>query len=139
MKPSFVPKDIAEYEERIAFGLTARQMLWGGIAIASGLSFYCLTTLVLRLPDDLCIYGTVMLAFGLFWMGWRKWQNVRPYTDKVKAMWAFWHTKQRVVYTNEEASYLKGGKNGLEKTKSDRKINKQYITEHRKESRKRRK
>uniref|UniRef100_UPI0034E87AB8 PrgI family protein n=1 Tax=Faecalibaculum rodentium TaxID=1702221 RepID=UPI0034E87AB8 len=50
MKPSFVPKDIAEYEERIAFGLTARQMLWGGIAIASGLSFYCLTTLVCVFP-----------------------------------------------------------------------------------------
>ena len=131
MKSSFVPKDIAEDEERIAFGLTARQMLWGGIAIASGLSFYCLTTLVLHIPDDICIYGTVMLAFGLFWMGWRKWQNVRPYTDKVKAMLAFWQTKQKVVYTNE-ASYLKGGKNGLEKTKTDRKINKQHITEHRK-------
>lgn len=43
MEPTYIPKDIAEYEEAIAFGLTVRQLKWGSVSIVTGVGLFCLT------------------------------------------------------------------------------------------------
>lgn len=75
MEPTYIPKDIAEYEEAIAFGLTVRQLKWGSVSIVTGVGLFLFNSMVIKLPQDLCMYITVAVSFCLFWMGWRKWQN----------------------------------------------------------------
>ncbi len=101
IEPSFVPKDINDYEEKIMFGLSGRQLFWGGVAIISGLSFYLFTYCVLHLWQDLCMFGTIGISFGLFVLGWAKWQGTRPFSQFLSAWWKFLTTEQNVKYSNE--------------------------------------
>lgn len=129
---TYIPKDLNEYEERVFIGLTTRQMTWGAIALVSGTGFYIITNFVLGVPADISIYGTIAISFCLFWMGWRKWQNTRPYTDKVKAVMAFKRKKELI--TIDGYNPLKRKENGdvFKQTRKDKKINKQYCREGKK-------
>ena len=97
MESSYVPKDITTYEEKILLGLSVRQLFWSFIAMVVGLSFYLISYMVIHLPQDLCIYVTIALCFGIFAMGWAKWQNSRPYQEKLAAIHRFFTVKQRVI------------------------------------------
>lgn len=133
MEPTPIPKDFEDYEEKIMFGLGFRQLFWGGIALGGGAAFYCLTTLVLRLNEDIAIFGTIGLAYIVFLLGWGKWQHKRPYTEKVKAMYAFYSTKQIITYFNDIS--WKGDKD-VQKNKEDKKINREYVYERKPSKRK---
>ena len=134
MEPSYVPKDITTYEEKILFGLSTRQIIWAGIALVVGLSFYSVTYMVIHIPQDFCIYGTIGICIGIFAMGWAKWQNKRPYSEKVKMMYLFRTLKQRVLYSNECYYFKKkgGDADAFKKSREDKQINKEYCTETRK-------
>lgn len=135
LEPSYVPKDIADYEEKIMFGLSLRQLGYGALAIGSGSGFYVLTFVVLKIPQDFCLICTVAIAFGLFALGWAKWQGTRPFSDFLKAFFTFRKLKQTVVYSNELYYYSnkgKGDENVWKKTREDERINKQQCSEHRK-------
>lgn len=54
--------------------------------------------MLIHLPQDLCIYVTIALCFGIFAMGWAKWQNSRPYQEKLAAIHRFCTVKQRVIF-----------------------------------------
>ena len=101
MESSYVPKDITTYEEKILLGLSVRQLFWSFIAMVVGLSFYLISYMLIHLPQDLCIYVTIALCFGIFAMGWAKWQNSRPYQEKLAAIHRFCTVKQRVIFSNE--------------------------------------
>lgn len=126
MEPTYIPRDIADYEERVFFGLTARQLFWGVIAIGAGTGAFILNTMVFHLDQEWSMYITIAIAFGLFFMGWRKWQGVRPYTDKVKAWYKFVTNAQRVFYSNER-EWMSG--ETVRKKRKDKQINKRYLKE----------
>lgn len=133
MESSYVPKDITTYEEKILLGLSIRQLFWSFIAIVVGLSFYLISYFLLHIPQDFCIYVTIALCFGIFAMGWAKWQNSRPYQEKLVALHRFYTVKQRVIYSNELYYFTKKGlKNVFKKSRKDKQINKQYCREIRK-------
>ena len=130
MEPSYVPKDITTYEEKIIAGLSARQLFWSAIALVVGLSLYMITYIALHIPQDICIYLTIAVSFGIFAMGWAKWQNSRPFNEKLSAIYKLYTVKQRVIYSNEIYYYAKkGSKDVSKKSRKDKKINKQYIRE----------
>lgn len=126
MQPTYIPRDIADYEERVFFGLTGRQLFWAVIAIGTGTGTFILNTRVFHLDQDLAMYITIAIAFGLFFMGWRKWQGVRPYTDKVKAWWTFTTRAQQVFYSNGK-EWMNFGT--VRKKRKDKKINKRFLKE----------
>ncbi|MDY5232068.1 MAG: PrgI family protein [Faecalicoccus sp.] len=128
MEPTYIPRDVADYEEAFFFGLTARQLKWGSIAMVSGVSLYLFDYLLLRLPDDLCMYISVLVAFFLFWMGWRKWQRKRPYMEKVKAWLRMHTTSQKVIFKTD--CFIREDSNVRKKTRKDRQINKRYCREY---------
>ncbi|RGS30875.1 PrgI family protein [Eubacterium sp. AF22-8LB] len=133
MESSYVPKDITTYEEKIFLGLSVRQLFWSFIAVVVGLSFYFVSYLLLHIPQDICIYVTIALCFGIFAMGWAKWQNSRPYQEKLAAIHRFYTVKQRVIYSNEIYYFTKkGSKDVFKKSRKDKSINKRYCREYRK-------
>lgn len=134
MEPSYVPKDLADYEEKILFGLSLRQLAYGVLAIGLGTGFYCFTFLVIHIPQDICLLCTVGISFCFFALGWAKWQGSRPFSDYLKALYKFKKMNQVVIYSNEMYYFQKekGEKDVWKKTRSDAHINKRECTEHRK-------
>ena len=106
MEPTYIPRDVADYEEAIFFGLTARQLKWGSIAMVSGVSLYLFDYLLLRLPDE------------------RK----RPYMEKVKAWLRMHTTSQKVIFKTD--CFIREDSNVRKKTRKDRQINKRYCREY---------
>ncbi|MBM6830970.1 PrgI family mobile element protein [Faecalicoccus acidiformans] len=126
---TYIPKDLDQYEERIAMDLTASQLKWLAIGGSLGLGLYLFNFFVLHIPQDLCMYITMGVAFCMFWMGWRKWQNKRPYYEKIRAVMDMNTKKQIVTYLADDYEGGKGDKNVRKKTRKDRQINKQYCRE----------
>lgn len=133
IEPSYVPKDLADYEEKIMFGLSLRQLAYGIVAIGLGTGFYCLSYLILHIPQDICLLFTVAIAFCFFALGWAKWQGSRPFSDYLKALFKFRKMNQVVIYSNEMYYFERKEnykKDVWKKTKSDARINKRECTEH---------
>ena len=120
-------------KRKFFLGLSVRQLFWSFIAMVVGLSFYLISYMLIHLPQDLCIYVTIALCFGIFAMGWAKWQNSRPYQEKLAAIHRFCTVKQRVIFSNELYYFTKKGfKDVSKKSRKDKQINKQYCREYRK-------
>lgn len=133
IEPSYVPKDLADYEEKIMFGLSLRQLAYGIVAIGLGTGFYCLSYLIFHIPQDICLLFTVAIAFCFFALGWAKWQGSRPFSDYLKALFKFRKMNQVVIYSNEMYYFERKEnykKDVWKKTKSDARINKRECTEH---------
>lgn len=127
MRPSYVPKDIEGYEERILFGLTMRQAFWGALAMIFGLGFYFLINSILHLLQDIAIYGAIAISFGFFALGWAKWQETRPFSDYLKAVSKFYGMKQLVIYSNEMNYFSNKEVTNVQNRRQNKKINKQCV------------
>lgn len=136
IEPSYVPRDINGYEEKIMFGLSSRQLFWGCIAIGVGFSFYFVTYSVFHIWQDICMFGTIVISFGLFVLGWAKWQGTRPFSEYLKVLWKFKSTKQNVIYSNEIYYFERKGGVRRAKTRTDKKINKKECREWREKKKK---
>ena len=108
-----VHKEIREYEEKIFLGLTTRQLRWGGLAIACSAIFDILTVVILKLPQDVGIYGGGPIAFALFAIGWTDYEGI-PIDDYIKIALRYHTVKQVVEYHNESFDDY-GKENGNEK------------------------
>lgn len=92
-----VPKEIKEYEEKLLFGLTLRNLIWGGLAIITGLvSYFPLRYL---LGQEVASYLIMLIVVPLFACGFLKVQGM-TFDKYLRLMIDYHFRKQILVYEN---------------------------------------
>lgn len=71
-----VPKEIAEYHEKILFGLSIRQLVFSGVAIVLSVGLGALCTLVLKLSIDVTGYVIMLAATPIMALGFIRKDNM---------------------------------------------------------------
>lgn len=92
-----VPKEIKEYEEKLLFGLTLRNLIWGGLAIITGLATYF--PLRFLLGQELASYLIMAIVIPLFACGFLKVQGM-AFDKYLRLMIDYYFHKQVLVYEN---------------------------------------
>lgn len=119
-----VPKDINEYDEKIFASMSFRQLKWGALAITTSLGWYFLTVILIRLPQDVGIYGSVGIGFVLFACGWGDYEGL-PIDEYIIITLRFYLMQQVVEYDDGTFS-LEGKeiKDGKKKKRKERRADK---------------
>lgn len=73
---SEIPVEIEKYEKKIAFGLTARQLIFLPLALALAVGSYFVCTLKLKLSTDTTSWVVILLAMPMLALGF-----VRPHGE----------------------------------------------------------
>lgn len=98
-----VRKEIATFESRPVFGLTARQLICCGVALPLGIGTYILTNGLWgsNTASTITIFLTLpIFAFGLFK------KNGYPLEKYLKIVWAHRYTEQKTYFKTENALVL---------------------------------
>lgn len=122
-----VPKEIKEYEEKLIAGLSARQLLYGGISIVISVGIYFLITPYIG--QGVASYVVMIFAFPGFAAGFIKKNDM--YLDKYfKIIFDFHKRTQVLKYNTERKVSRKEKKNVTKKQEKEyRKQRKQYSSE----------
>lgn len=107
-----VNKDISGYEENLLFGLTLRQTLWGGLALAAAAGVY---VLMKRHFDDMIAGLAAAAAAAPFaGMAFFKWHGLNAF-QAIRKIWRAVKAPRHLLYRSSTIYLLERGRQ--EKTK----------------------
>lgn len=124
-----IPKDIDEYEKKVLFGITLRQLTWIIAAIVPSVGVVWLCTR-LGAQDAGYLLGLFLTAaiFGIG--GFRKWHG-RPYSDFIQAIFKYYTTSQKLFYQKDITYKASAGKeDGHVQSRKDRAVNRKETKEN---------
>lgn len=125
-----VPKEIKEYEEKILFNLSIRQLIFGGISISLGVGFYFLMINFCHVPSQIASYIVMIVVVPGFACGWIEIHGMK-FDKYLKIVYSFYSRKQKLKYSDECYLWDKKGaaNNATKKQKRSRSKEKKHVKE----------
>ena len=122
-----VPKEIKEYEEKLIAGLSARQLLYGGLSIVISVGIYFL--IQSHIGQGMASYIVMFFAFPGFAAGFIKKNDM--YLDKYFKIIYEFHKRQQILKydTGRRVSRRKENKNVTKKQEKEYKKHKKKYAE----------
>ena len=103
-----VPKEIKEYEEKILFNFSIRQLIFGGISISLGVAFYFLLINFGHVPTQIASYIVMIIVIPGFACGWVEIHGMK-FEKYAMIIYRFYSREQKLKYTDEYCMWTRKG------------------------------
>ena len=93
-----VPKEIKDYDEKLFLGLTTPQLIWGGIACATGIVEFIIFKYIIS--TQIVSWIIIFTVIPIFLIGWQK-KDGMQFNKYMAIVLQFKRRKQLLLYDTE--------------------------------------